>query len=266
MKAKTGLKKTRNINNELRTKYDEGKYYFSLIYNEPNLIYSKIKESYGDDNYIQSLKVQKLLSVEELDVLTLIYVYENELRKFNREYKEAFDYFEKNYTKNEFKKLYDTYYYSKKIQSIRDSVYFWGDFTGPNQMGIATPPTGINWVNNGFTLTDNDDWTVAQVFRPTGNPTQQQYLNCGAGICVGDSAALTPNTLFFIFVGTFNGTVVNTVMSLGWGGTFLDRWSTGFCFANGDVGSSAITKVKNIEQVGSHIKPEEPANADSRCS
>tara|TARA_R110000868_G_scaffold21958_1_gene90666 strand:+ start:1014 stop:7775 length:6762 start_codon:yes stop_codon:yes gene_type:complete len=137
--------------------------------------------------------------------------------------------------------------------TVRNMVFFWGDFTGPNQMGIATPPTGINWVNNGFAISDNDDWTVSQIFRPLGSP-QQQYLNCGAGYVFIDTAAITPlNTQMFLFVGSLNGITKNRVLSLGFDGGTLTAFSTDFPFNNGSVGTSAITKVKNIQQVGNFI-------------
>lgn len=125
----------------------------------------------------------------------------------------------------------------------RYGVYFWGDFTGPNQMGIATPPTGTNWTNNGFAVCENDDWTVAKYFITVS----QTYNNCGAGLCFNDTAATIPNTWFFLFVGSFNSVTKNTVMSLTFNSYSLDRYSTDFCFSNGSVGTSAINKVKNIQ-------------------
>ncbi len=130
---------------------------------------------------------------------------------------------------------------------IRYSVYFWGLFTGPNQMGNPSPPTGINWTNNGFAITDNDTWSSAQNFRPVS----QQYTNCETGICIGDSASLTPDdTQFFLYVGSFNGNVKNTVMGLTFDSATLNKFSTGFCFLNGDVGTSTNKKVRNIQTLG----------------
>jgi len=108
---------------KVRRKYDEGKYYFKLIYTEPDIVYSKIKELYKDDDYIKELNDNTLYTPQEKDMLTFIYIYENELQNFNRDHKEAYDYFDANYTKNEFKKAYKDYYFSKKIQRIRDSIY-----------------------------------------------------------------------------------------------------------------------------------------------
>ena len=134
--------------------------------------------------------------------------------------------------------------------TVRNMVYFWGDFTGPNQMGIATPPTGINWVNNGFAISDNDVWTSSQIFRPV----PQQYLNCGVGCVNIDTAAVQPlNTQMFVFVGSFNGVTKNTVMSLAFDGGTLTAFSTDFCFSNGGVGTSATNKVKNIIILGDRI-------------
>lgn len=127
---------------------------------------------------------------------------------------------------------------------IRYSVYFWGLFTGPNQMGNPSPPTGINWTNNGFAITDNDTWSSAQNFRPVS----QQYTNCETGICIADNASLTPDdTQFFLYVGSLNGNVKNTVMGLTFNSASLNKFSTDFCFVNGDVGTSATNKVKNIQ-------------------
>lgn len=134
--------------------------------------------------------------------------------------------------------------------TVRNMVFFWGDFTGPNQMGIATPPTGVNWVNNGFAISDNDVWTNSQIFRPV----PQQYLNCGAGAVNIDTAAVQPlNTQMFVFIGSFNGVTKNTVMSLAFDGGTLTAFSTGFCFSNGGVGTSATNKVKNIIILGDRV-------------
>ena len=130
---------------------------------------------------------------------------------------------------------------------IRYSVYFWGLFTGPNQMGNPSPPTGINWTNNGFAITDNDTWSSSQNFRTVS----QQYTNCETGICIADDASLTPDdTQFFIYVGSFNGNVKNTVMGLTFQAASLNKFSTGFCFLNGDVGTSTNKKVRNIQTLG----------------
>ena len=113
----------KNEKYKVRRKYDEGKYYFKLIYTEPDIVYSKIKELYKDDDYIKELNGNTLYSPQEKDMLTFIYIYENELQNFNRDYKEAYDYLHANYTTDEFKKAYQDYYFSKKIQRIRDSIY-----------------------------------------------------------------------------------------------------------------------------------------------
>ena len=134
--------------------------------------------------------------------------------------------------------------------TVRNMVFFWGDFTGPNQMGVATPPTGVNWVNNGFAISDNDVWTNSQIFRPV----PQQYLNCGAGAVNVDTAAVQPlNTQMFVFIGSFNGVTKNTVMSLAFDGGTLTAFSTGLCFSNGGVGTSATNKVKNIIILGDRV-------------
>lgn len=113
----------KNEKYKVRRKYDEGKYYFKLIYNEPDIVYSKIKEIYEDDEYIKNLSNNSLYTPQEKEMLSFIYIYENELQNFNRDHKEAYEYFDANYTRNEFKRSYQDYYYSKKIQRIRDSMY-----------------------------------------------------------------------------------------------------------------------------------------------
>lgn len=132
---------------------------------------------------------------------------------------------------------------------VRFSVYFWGNFTSPNQMGNPNPPTGINWVNNGFAIVENDNWTVAQ--RYVSVP--QQYLDCEAGLCITDSGSSPDLTQFFLYVNSFNGNVKNTIMGLTFDGTSLNKFSTDFCFINGDVGTSAINKVKNIQNLDDGI-------------
>lgn len=129
---------------------------------------------------------------------------------------------------------------------VRFSVYFWGAFTGPNQMGVATPPTGTNWAFNSIAITDNDNWSMGQNFRPVS----EEYSNCQAGYCIADNASLTPDdTQFFLFVGNLNGNVKNTILGLTFDGALLNKFSDSFCFMNGDVGTSAINKVQNIQTV-----------------
>ena len=60
---------------KVRIKNEEGKYYFELIYNEPDVVYSKIKELYKDDDYIKSLNDNTLYTPGERSVLTFIYIY-----------------------------------------------------------------------------------------------------------------------------------------------------------------------------------------------
>lgn len=94
------------------------KYFDSIYYDWENVIHKKIKEKYKEHPEIQKIINQPNLTSSKKIDLIYAYIYNIEKVQFDKEYKDAYDYFEHFFTKKKFEELYKNYQTKPEIQAI----------------------------------------------------------------------------------------------------------------------------------------------------